>query len=86
MTLKDIDARLRRIERDVGGLMSASEIAAWAGVSESTVYRRRRELGIPWRSMHGDRWAKGDGPKRLALSEWKNAGEQPTHRVKQQAA
>lgn len=85
MTLEDLDARLRRIERKVGGLMSASEIAAWASVSESTVYNRRRELGIPWRNIHGGRWTNGDGPKRISLSEWKGKGEQPTRRVKREA-
>jgi len=64
------------------GLVSVQELAAWCSVSEKTIRRRRRAAGIPWRSIHGDRWTEGDGPKRIAMREWHERSELDTRSVK----
>lgn len=73
--LDRICARLDRIERQVRGLVSVQELAAWADVCEQTIRNRRRKADIKWCNVHGQRWREGDGPKRILMSEWTSVTE-----------
>lgn len=39
-------------------------------ISESSFYRIINKLSIPARSVHGQIWTTGDGPKRYSVAEW----------------
>lgn len=78
--LKSIRTCLEKLRHP--SLVSASYIAADAEVSPSTVYRHIDRYGIPWRNIHGGRWEEGDGPRRIAWSEWQARTELHTRSVK----
>lgn len=53
-------------------------------ISESTFHRRIKDLGIPARSIHGQIWQSGDGPKRYSVAEWERACKLHTRTITNQ--
>ena len=58
---------------DVRMLVSVQELAAYVGVTPTTIRRQRERYGIPYRDVHGQRHE--EGPKRISVAEWKRRGE-----------
>ena len=72
------------VRREMRPKQVTVEYIAWRySVSPSTVKRRRKTLGIPWRDAHGDiQPDDSKGEKRINIHEWEEQTRLSTRTVK----